>query len=66
MSEKLFASLEAATLAQGYITRQELINACLRKVLIDSAKNKGGRPRKIEFEDAFSERTKDSREFDEM
>jgi hypothetical protein len=40
--------------------------ACVRKVLIDSAKNKGGRPRKIEFEDAFSERTKDSREFEDI
>ncbi len=55
ISDELFAVLEKGRKQQGYLTNQELINSCVRKVILGAQKNKGGRPKTPEFEDAFSE-----------
>ncbi len=61
MSDDLFAALEQAKKQQAYMTNQELINSCVRRYVLDSKKNKGGRPRTLTFEDAYSRDTPESR-----
>ena len=61
MPDELFAALERARKEQGFLTNQELINSCVRKVIMGSKKNKGGRPKTLKYEDAFSTPTRESR-----
>ena len=61
MPDELFSALEKAKREQGYFSKQELINSCVRKAVLPPNKNKGGRPKKAQFEDAFSLETKESK-----
>ena len=61
MTDGLFAALEQAKNRQCYLTNQELINALIRKYVLDSKKNKGGRPKTLTFEDAYTRDTPESR-----
>ena len=58
ISDELYAVIENKRKEHGYFTTQELICDLVRKSLLGSPRmtqNQGGRPKKFEFEDYFSE-----------
>ena len=64
MSDDLFAALEQARKHQGYLTNQELVNSCVRRYVLDSKKNKGGRPKTPSNLDAFSDPTAETKKLE--
>ncbi len=66
MSDELHEALEQARKQQAYMTNQEQINSCIRKYVLDSKKNKGGRPKKPDYLDAFSDSTRESEKIEKQ